>query len=144
LQLLQSASLALTEEVPVIEWKKRDAAAATSATAAASDWSGTGGKLLRRTLMSVSVHSGNDYTPAGGGPTVRAVDLEVVRPEFYKEYFADGDEETKKAAKQKAFKRAITSAREDGLVGIEDNALGRTMIWLTRPEDARDDSTGRR
>jgi hypothetical protein len=119
-----------------IEWgSKREG---TSSTSTGDDtWKGRGGKLLRSTLTLALDRDGTDYTytPTGCAPIrVRAVDLEAVRPKFYKEYFVDaGDAEAKKAAKQKAFKRAVVDACEDGHVGTDENALGRTMIWLVNP-----------
>jgi hypothetical protein len=65
---------------------------------------------------------------------VRAVDLEIVREEFYRSYPADGDAATKQAARRKAFNRAIAAAQEHELICVyEVDAL--TLMWLTNPQN---------
>lgn len=88
---------------------------------------------LRRTLMNVlATDQATMQRPFADGPLVRAVDVEIVRGEFYRMQLAEGDAEAKQAAKQKAFRRAITEAQRRELVGLCE--IGRTtFIWLAKP-----------
>jgi AAA domain len=118
----------------IIEWGKEQGAASDKT----EDWAGTPLKTLRRALMAVLADAGKEYEPQAGEPAVRAVDLEFVRTDFYKSYYVDGDNQARKqAAKQKAFNRAINSAQARGLIGIDEDDLGRTTIWFAHPEDAK-------
>jgi hypothetical protein len=85
--------------------------------------------LLRRILMNLGAKHGRDLRPIEGGPVVRAIDQEVVRPEFYASYRADGDAEIKQEARRKAFGRAIKEAQEEGRVGVRE-IEGITYLWL--------------
>jgi hypothetical protein len=118
----------------IIEWgKKQDPAAS----AKAEEWANRALKTLRCALMAVVAEAGTDFEPQAGGPTVRAVDVDFVRTDFYKNWFVDGDDpKRKKAAKRRAFERAINDARARQLIGIDKNAIGTDMVWLTRPGDA--------
>jgi hypothetical protein len=90
-------------------------------------------RLLQRALMNVLVDHGSDQRPFADGPVVRAVDIEVVRAEFYKSYPADGDARQKQSAKRQAFNRAVRDAQERGLIGVRE--VGDvTLIWLVRNE----------
>ena len=86
-------------------------------------------RLLRQTLMTMLVDCGKDLRPFADGPIVRAVDVEMVRREFYASYMADGTDDQKAAAKQKAFRRAIKDAQDRGLVALRV-VDGATLIWL--------------
>jgi hypothetical protein len=91
-------------------------------------------RLLRRTLMNVLVDHGTDQRPFLDGPTVRAVDQEIVRREFYKSYPADGDAKKKQAARQKAFRRAIKDAQAAELIGIRE--IGDVVfVWFGSAND---------
>ena len=95
-------------------------------------------RLLRQTLMNVLADAGRDIRPFADGPVVRAVDLEVIRGQFYRGYpGAEGtDAKSKTAARQKAFARAITQAKNNELIGtwvIE----GTTYVWLAAPTPAQ-------
>jgi hypothetical protein len=92
-------------------------------------------RLLRQTLMTMLVDCGKDSRPYPGGPTVRAVDVEIVRREFYASYMADGTPEQKAAARQKAFKRAVKDAQERGLIGLRV-VDGMTLIWLAVAQES--------
>jgi hypothetical protein len=70
-----------------------------------------------------------ELRPFADGPSVRAIDLEVVRSEFHKSYAADGDATAKQATRRQAFHRAIRTAQDRSLVGVRDIA-GTTFIWL--------------
>ncbi len=52
-------------------------------------------RLLRQALMVLVPDCGSAQRPYSDGPIVRAVDLELVRTEFYKSYPAVGDGKTK-------------------------------------------------
>jgi AAA domain-containing protein len=92
-------------------------------------------RLLRQTLMNTLVDQGKDTRPWADGPTVRAVSVEIVRAEFYRCYLADGDTpDAKKAARQKAFRRAVTDAQARGLIGL-CNIEGEAVMWLVNPKE---------
>lgn len=67
--------------------------------------------------------------PFADGPLVRAIDLELLRGEFYRMYPADGDDKQKAAARQKAFRRAVLDAQSDGRICARDIG-GVTFVWL--------------
>lgn len=90
-------------------------------------------QLLRRVLMTTLADHGQDAQPFIDGPQVRACDLELVRNEFYRQYPADGTDEQKKAARQKAFKRAVRDASLRS-VAVTREVDGVQLIWLTKPE----------
>src|SRR6516165_4105536 len=52
-------------------------------------------RLLRQVLMTILADHGRDCQPFADGPTVRAVDIELVRQAFYRQYLAVGDEKQK-------------------------------------------------
>jgi AAA domain len=89
-------------------------------------------RLLRQVLMNIVAQCGSQQRPYPDGPVVRAVDLEIVRAEFYKSYPADGDERAKQETRKKAFQRAIKTAQEKGLTGIRDIGAV-TYVWLATP-----------
>jgi hypothetical protein len=74
----------------------------------------------------------SEQQPFADGPTVRAVDLELVRAEFAKTYPADGTPAAKSATRRMALNRAVIRAQERGLVGIRDIGTT-TFIWLAAP-----------
>jgi AAA domain len=87
-------------------------------------------RLLRAVLMDIlASDAASEQRPFADGPIVRAVDLELVRGEFYRRYPADGDSRSKKAARRTAFNRAITRAQDQGLVGIREIGAT-TFVWL--------------
>jgi hypothetical protein len=83
-------------------------------------------------LMNVLVDHGGNQQPFADGPVVRAVDIEVVRAEFYKSYPADGDAKQKQDTKQKAFNRAI-DAQDRALIRVRE-VRRRDADWLVRNE----------
>lgn len=116
-----------------IAWKV-DGDSATKPKAKDEQWSKSL-RLLRQTLMAMLVDCGKELRPFADGPIVRAVDVEIVRREFYASHMADGTEEQKGAARQKAFRRAINDAQARGLIGVR--ALdGATMIWLAVTQES--------
>jgi hypothetical protein len=74
------------------------------------------------------------------GSTVRATDLEAVRAEFYATYIAKGDtQDQKQDTRKHAFYRNLSKAQKDGLVGVDVQPDGRTLVWAvanatTEPE----------
>jgi hypothetical protein len=64
---------------------------------------------------------------------VCACDTELVRSEFYLQYPTHGDEDQRKAARQKAFKRKLDAAQEADLIGVR-MVGGAQLIWLAKPE----------
>lgn len=82
--------------------------------------------------MNLVASCGIEPRPFADGPIVRAVDLELVRAEFYKSHPATGDEKAKSNTRRQAFTRAIREAGNRGLVATRDiGAI--TFIWLTDP-----------
>jgi hypothetical protein len=60
-------------------------------------------RLLRRALMNTLVDHGKDRQPFHDGSVMRAVDLEIVRAEFYKSYpAADDDAKKRQETRRKA------------------------------------------
>jgi hypothetical protein len=114
----------------VIDW-----AAAAKPSAKGDTWTTAALKLLRKSLMNVLVECGTNQQPYADGPVVRAVDLEIVRTEFYRSYAADGDAAQKHEARRKAFRRAVNEGQTRGLIGLRE--VGDvTWIWLGKPEDS--------
>ena len=91
-------------------------------------------RLLRQALMNVLVDHGREQRPFADGPLVRAVDIEIVRQEFYRSYPAEGDAAAKQAIRQKAFRRAVIAAQEQNLVGVREvDSL--TLVWLINRQE---------
>jgi hypothetical protein len=122
-----------SEKTLTIRWT--DAATAKPAPKKKDDpWAAKSLRHLRQTLMNMLADCGSEQRPYPDGPIVRAVDIEIVRAEFYKTYPAIGDETTKKEARRKAFNRAISDADHKHLISTRD--IGpTTFIWLANPTD---------
>jgi hypothetical protein len=89
--------------------------------------------LFRRILTTALVDGGN-YLPFTDGPTVRAIDKEIVRQEYYRQRHADGETEKQRhAAKQKAFARDVNTAQAKGLIGCR-KVDGVDLVWLATSE----------
>lgn len=90
-------------------------------------------RLLQRALMAVLADQGTEQRPFVDGPLVRAVDIEIVRAEFYKSYLADGDAKQQQETRRKAFNRAIRDAQACSVIG--NRVLGGiSLIWLASRE----------
>ena len=90
-------------------------------------------RLLQRALMNALVEHGTDQRPFHDGPVVRAVDIEIVKAEFYKSYpTADIDAKKKQATKRQAFHRAMRDAQERNLIGVRE-VSGTKWRWLATP-----------
>jgi hypothetical protein len=116
----------------VIEWLPEDEANPAAAKPKADQWSKSL-RLLRQVLMNMLADSGSNQKPYPDGPTVRAVDLESVRSEFYKSHPATGDAKAKADARRQAFARAVRDAQAKGLIGTRDIGAV-TFVWLAVPE----------
>jgi len=91
-------------------------------------------RLLRRCLLNdLAGDEAREIKPFHDGPTVRAVEIEDIRSEFYKSFMADGDAGTKQATRRQAFGRVICSAQEKALIGVREIGLT-TFVWLVSPE----------
>jgi hypothetical protein len=112
----------------VINWDP----AATSTADTTKDWSKSL-QLLRRILMTVLTDHGKNATPFLDGPVVRAVDLELVREEFCRQYPADGTSRQKADARRKAFTRSVKDAQTKSLIGMRE-VDGVQLVWLVKPE----------
>jgi hypothetical protein len=97
-----------------------------------TDWSKSL-QLLRRILMTMLADHGASAAPFADGPVVRAVDLELVRAEFCRQYVAEGTPRQKTDARRHAFNRAVKSAQAKGLIAMRE-VDGTQLVWLTRPE----------
>jgi hypothetical protein len=86
-------------------------------------------RLLQRAMMAVLADQGTDQRPFPDGPIVRAIELQVVRSEFYKSYPADGDAKQQQEARRKAFNRAIHDAQANSVIGVRI-VDGTTLVWL--------------
>jgi AAA domain len=86
---------------------------------------------LRKALMRVLAEQGQIARPGeADGPTVRAVDRESLRVEFFKWAIVDSTPENEADAKRKAFTRALTAAAGCGLIGVYEQ-----LVWPILPED---------
>ncbi|HEY2230357.1 MAG TPA: hypothetical protein VGI22_21970 [Xanthobacteraceae bacterium] len=85
--------------------------------------------------MSLVADDGKDIRPWPDGPTVRGVEIEFVRGQFYKGHPAAEatDAKAKQWARRKAFKRAIDEATAAGLIGTWEIETV-TYVWLAAPE----------
>ena len=73
---------------------------------------------------------GVDLKPFADGPTVRALKVELVRAEFCKGYYAEGDTPKKvRDAKLSAFKRAIDTGIERKVIMLREIA-DEQFVWL--------------
>lgn len=83
--------------------------------------------------MNVLVDHGTEQQPFRDGAAVRAVDIEVVRKEFYASYPAEGDEKNKNNTRRHAFTRTMREAQAKELIAVRDIGAV-TFVWLAKPE----------
>jgi hypothetical protein len=96
------------------------------------------GRFKRAMLTTLAQH-GADLPIAPNGPTVRMVDQEIVREEFYRHTSApDGTPEQKTSFRRKQFRRAIEWAEVHELIESQE-VDEKTYLWLTRPEPSHED-----
>ena len=122
-----------SETTLVMDWQA-PATAAKGKTTADDSWKKKSLRLLRQSLMNVLVEHGKETKPWADGPIVRAVDIEIVRKQFYRAYPAAEatDQKSKGEARRKAFARSITDAKTGNLIGSWE-IDGVTYIWLINP-----------
>jgi hypothetical protein len=113
---------------PVIDWQ------ATQQTAPAEIRWTASMQLLRRGLTTILVDCGQIVRPFADSLEVRACNLEQVRPEFYRQYPADGTEQQKAEARRKAFNRSVKDAQARGVLACRE-VDGIQLIWLATQED---------
>jgi len=97
---------------------------------------------LKRVLMTILAEQGVDLSIQPDGPTVRMVDQELVRKDFYASTPAEGTSKQKRQFRYAQFKRALDWAEQEQLIAIGE--IGEvTYIWLTRPdpEDTEEEQT---
>jgi hypothetical protein len=113
----------------VIKWSEQTSPSTPGANDIRNPWPKSL-RLLRKVLMNILADHGSEQRPYPDGPMVQAVSMKLVRAEFYKEYPAGGDDETKrKAAKNKAFNRAIKDAKDRNVIGVREiDAV--EYVWL--------------
>ena len=88
---------------------------------------------LKRVLMTILAEQGVDLPIPLDGPTVRMVDQELVRKDFYASTPAEGTPKQKRQFRYAQFKRALDWAEQEQLIAIGE--IGEvTYIWLTRPD----------
>ena len=95
---------------------------------------------LKRVLMTILAEQGVNLSIPPDGPTVRMVDQELVRKDFYASTPAEGTSKQKRQFRYAQFKRALDWAEQEQLIAIGE--IGEvTYIWLTRPdpEDTEED-----
>jgi hypothetical protein len=91
---------------------------------------------LKRVLMSILADQGVELPIPPDGPTVRMVDQEIVRKQFYMHTPTDGTPEQKGRTRRQKFLRALDWAEDHQLIGVGE-IDGVTYLWLVRPD--RDD-----
>ncbi len=114
---------------PIIDWQ-----APQQSAQAEPHWTPSM-QLLRRVLTGTIIDCGQIVRPFADGPEVRACDLKHVRPEFYRQYPADGTEQQIAEARRKAFYRSVKEAQARGVVGCRE-VDGVQFIWLATQEGA--------
>ena len=94
---------------------------------------------LKKVLMAVLAGHGVNLPTGPDCPTVRMVDREIVRLEFYAQTPADGTPEQKASLRRQAFRRTVEWAQEHGLIGVREiDAV--TYLWLTAPHPEKDEA----
>jgi AAA domain len=85
--------------------------------------------LLERILMAGLAKKGTPIQVAPDEPMRQAINLELLRSEFYAQLTEDGTPEEKQGSRQRKFHRARCRAQELGLIGIREiDAV--TYVWL--------------
>jgi len=95
--------------------------------------------LLKRVLMAKLAELGVELEGLTSGElTVRGIDQELVREEFYQQTPADGTKRQKRDFRRQRFVRAINRAIEKQLIGMREiGAI--TYIWLLPKQPSEDD-----
>ena len=96
---------------------------------------------LKRVLMEILADRGVDLPIPPDGPTVRVVDQEIVREQFYSHTPAEGTPAQRGEFRRKRFNRAIDWAEGQQLIGVGD--IGDiSYVWLKQPNRAKEDREG--
>ena len=93
---------------------------------------------LKRVLMAELAEHGVDLPIPPDGPTVRMIDQEIVRDEFFAGTPADGTPKQKRKSRSQKFLRALEWAEEQELISAGE-IDGIAYLWLCRPEPEDDD-----
>jgi hypothetical protein len=112
----------------VVDWEASARAVKASATATRKKWKHSLSlRTLQRALQRVISESGKPCRPYGvDGPEVIAVSKKELRDTFCDMKEVDStDEESAEKAKERAFRRALQSAADDDLIGIEKG-----LVWI--------------
>ena len=92
---------------------------------------------LKRVLMAELAEHGVDLPIPPDGPTVRMIDQEIVREQFYAHTPAEGTPERKGHSRRQKFLRALDWAEDQQLIGVEE-IDGVTYLRLIRPDEGQD------
>jgi hypothetical protein len=87
---------------------------------------------LKRVLMAMLAGHGVDRPISSNGPTVRMIDREIVRTEFYAQTAADGTPAQKGEFRRKQFNRALDWTEQQKLIGLRE-LEDITYLWLSNP-----------
>jgi hypothetical protein len=88
-------------------------------------------RLFRRILVSALTTGGQELHTNDN--IIPAVPVDAIRREFYRQHASDGSEDQRKAARQKAFVRALKEAQARNLIGCCE--IDKTQwVWLVQPE----------
>jgi hypothetical protein len=93
---------------------------------------------LKRVLMDILADQGVDLPISPDGPTVRMVDQEIVRQQFYSRTPVEGTPKQKRQLRFLQFKRALGWAEGQQLIGIEE-IDGVTYLRLSWPDREGDE-----
>ena len=91
--------------------------------------------LLKRVLMAKLAEHGVVLELTTGGPTVRGIDQELVREEFYQQTPADGTERQKQDFRRKRLARTVNRAIEKRLIGMRE--IGGCHVPLAAPQSTQ-------
>jgi hypothetical protein len=92
---------------------------------------------LKRVLMAMLAEHGVDRPISPIGPTVRMIDRQIVRMEFYAQTAADGTPAQKGEFRRKQFNRALDWTEQQKLVGVRE-LEDVTYLWLRNPRSEDD------
>jgi hypothetical protein len=89
--------------------------------------------VLRKALTAAIIDAGRDVQPFGAdGPRVNAVDVQLVKAEYFTAYPAVGDtEEKRNEAKRKAFTRHVEKAAARDLIASRQ-INGMQIVWVAQ------------
>src|SRR5262249_486587 len=92
--------------------------------------------LLKRVMMARLAEAGAKLPLE---PTVRGIDREIVRAEFYAPTPVDGTEAQKQQTRRKRFNRALERAQEKQLIGVREiGAITYLWLQLMQPDEGEE------